>query len=417
MSSPTDPQFAATPPSAPAGSPVPPPPAASYGPPMMPPAGVAPVPPQAPYGQQNPYAQAQQYPPPGYPQQPYRYAQEAYGYVQPPGGPEPQKASAKTGAIVAIGLLVLALVAGAVWYVTRSPQPTTTPSPGTMSSPSQQASAPPSMATSKFAPGPGNTASLRAYLERLKLTCVDEKVSGIVSYICLRHKNVETGVEEAMVYVGGLPDGRLGRITLSVLAEDTGVHAELQKYLLEQFLGDPKKVASTLEVFATGTADRYADASAGGLSLLGVPSGSMVLSVDDWVPASLVAPTIGFTRTQLAAALSGYSCETSGATRICKKTSGDLAYTVTLYTSGDALRMVRFWAEGPGSDAAAHAEIARIVGPLDARLAADMAALKDADKDGYSFSGSILIDYYRESGEASGMYIGLPCWTDQHPFC
>lgn len=441
MSSPTDPQFAPTPPTAPA-TPASPNDPSGYRPasgwtsadaqpsagaprpsdstPTAPPPYGAPVapttnspmfaPPQA-----SPW-QTPQY---GPPQQPYGSAQPPYGYaaIPPTGGQPAQKKSAKTGVVVVVGLVMLALIAGAIWYATRSSQPAPIPTTSSGASVVPSVSATPSPAPAKFAPGPGTTSSVRHYLEGLNYQCVDEQTTGIVSYVCLLR-----GEPESTIYVAGLPDGHLGRIAASVSDEDDRTHIAVQKYLLEQFIGDSKRVASTLDLFAKGTLKRYADASIGDLSLAGAPNGSMVAYVDRWLPTSLANPKIGFVQGQLTAALHGYSCEPADSGETCTKQVGDLTYSVAFNVQSGDLTMVKLWASGPGSEAAFHTEATRILESLSPDLAKEIAALREKDRDGYAFVGGLMLDYYRNvevasGGKASGVYIRTSCWAGQQSWC
>lgn len=343
-------------------------------------------------------------------------------YPMPPN--DPKKASGRTAMIVLVAWVVVALVAATAWYLLKpkaEPVPkVTVPSAGASSS------APAPSPTNPVAPGAGRVDDIVAYVEDEDFTCAKEETTTISSYVCLGFIKGD----EYRVYVGGQPTGELGRVALYSSADtETAAAKSMRSYLMGEFFGSDSMAADASEKIYEGTPETYESYEKDGITAWGASNGSIILIVDDWVPADVSDVSLGIDETVLEAKLaaSGYKCDENGHSVECDRDEGANSFKVVYRTNSGEVVRVGMWAYVPKSagEGTSDDEFASEFPPM-MSVFEEGAEIRDeiekfGDDEGYAYTGSILVDYYNDNeGDSdyfTGAVVSQSCWTDNVSWC
>lgn len=364
---------------------------------------------------------------------PNAWTQPAPGYQAPYQGqfaqPGPRKASAKVGVFVVVGLVVAALIAGAIWFTTRpdvtpvpSPSPSDTPPPVTET---------PANSDLPAAPGSGTVSGVIDHLKGLGYGCEAEPVEAILSYICLVRTGIAADAENT-VYVAGHPSGALGRVSLSYVGDSNSATAlDVRDYLLSEFLGNSSDVEQVIDELEAGSKTDFAYFAMAGMEFWGASNGSVIAAVEGWLPPELSRPELTADADQFTSHLEdlGYDCESDSGRHTCTRSSDGLDYSVRYRVRAGEVIWLTLWASAPGSlesnDSSASelsAEAASVFSTFEDGGANYLAALDSfGSSDGYTFVGSVMVDYYRDieqnSAVETGIYLYPSCWSDELSWC
>ena len=374
----------------------------------------------------------------GYPQQTGQpgYGQPAYGqpaYGQPAGYPpagtgyqppaQPPKKKSNLTPLIAggVGLALIAAVTTGVLLSRDNGQSVQTTSPSTTE-------VAPSPTTTVKAPGPGDYDSILTYLKDEDFSCTDEGTDGIQSSICTHFDTAPFMI----AYIGATESGGLGRVSLEVQEEARASASKaISNYLIKQFATTEQAEGITTKIATAAHPGYSKDDKSGDVRYRGNSRGSVVLWVEDWVPADLKPSVIEVTDAERDTIISdnGYKCEASGALQTCNKTVDDILYQLVYEPAEgqDGLSRLSVRASSAKAGLARPAfqeEAKKIFGELpdgQGDLITEWMGKQDAKAGGMEFVDGKIIDYYPRSSvsgnEAGSIYVWASCWTGTRTQC
>lgn len=346
------------------------------------------------------------------------------------GGPEasapsqpPARRTGRLVALIAIPVALVLAVVGFVWARGRS-APVAAPTLTNSAAPSASRSGQASATEPPKAPGPATTQSVLAYLKSNKFVCSDEGDQEVVSKFCTHFESAPA----MAAYVGGRPDGSLGRLSLDVqMITPTAASAATSTWFIEQFVGDAAAASAITADIATGTDKKWATGTQGTVSYRGNSSGSVVLSVEDWYPADLEATVIATPVAQLSEYVisKGYACAPGDqpGSQKCQRAANGYTF-VTLMIPDDsrdntAYASVRVERAEPSADLATvvRNEAEMLLNGLGTQAKPWRAFIDASDQTvgDTQFIDGMLVDWL-PGGEAEAtsgaLYLQPPCWRD-----
>lgn len=352
------------------------------------------------------------------------YGQPPTGYPPVPGGyqpqPQPPRKKSNLTPLIAggVGLALIAAVTTGV-LLSRDDNQGSLPTP-----PSTTASPTPTVK----APGPGDYDTTMAYLKDEDFTCSDEKSEGIKSSICTHFDTAPFMI----AYVGATETGGLGRVSLEVQEEARASTSKaISDYLIKQFATTEQASDITTKI-ATAAAPGYSkDDKSGDVRYRGNNRGSVVLWIEDWVPADLKPSVVEVTDAERDKIIAdnGYKCEASGALQSCNKSVADVSYQLVYEPAEgqDGLSRLSLRASSTKTGIARPAfqeEAKKVFGALpdgQGTLITDWMGKQDAKAGGMEFVDGKIIDYYPRStvsgNEAGSIYVWASCWTGTRTQC
>lgn len=375
---------------------------------------------------------------PGYPQQPTTpgYGQQTGqqpGYQQPVTGyqaaantgyqpqPEPPKKKSNLTPLIAggVGLALIAAIATGALLSRRN----NSAGPETSTSQTTQTPTP----TVK-APGPGTYDGVMQYLKDEDFSCTDEKTEGIKSSICTHFDTAPFMI----AYVGATEAGGLGRVSLEVQEEARASTSKaISDHLIKQF-ATTDQISDITAKIATATAPGYTkDDKTGDVRFRGNSRGSVVLWIEDWVPADLQPTVVTINDEQLGKIIGDgrYNCESNGALQTCTRTAEDITYQLVYQKAegqtGLSRLSLRVWSPTAGIARPAFQEEAKkLFGALpdgQGDPITDWMTQQDEKAGGMEFVDGKIVDYYPRStvsgSEAGAIYIWASCWTGTRDQC
>ncbi|MBO1032261.1 hypothetical protein IPV09_13020, partial [Tessaracoccus sp. SD287] len=267
-----------------------------------------------------------------------------------------------------------------------------------------------------------------AYLKDEDFTCSDEKSEGIKSSICTHFDTAPFMI----AYVGATETGGLGRVSLEVQEEARASTSKaISDYLIKQFATTEQASDITTKI-ATAAAPGYSkDDKSGDVRYRGNNRGSVVLWIEDWVPADLKPSVVEVTDAERDKIIAdnGYKCEASGALQSCNKSVADVAYQLVYEPAEgqDGLSRLSLRASSTKTGIARPAfqeEAKKVFGALpdgQGTLITDWMGKQDAKAGGMEFVDGKIIDYYPRStvsgNEAGSIYVWASCWTGTRTQC
>lgn len=273
------------------------------------------------------------------------------------------------------------------------------------------------------APGTGTLTTVRAQLKSAGFACSDEGQTAIVSLICTRYDKAPA----MMVYVGGHPDGSLGRLSLDRQggAEASQEPQKLQQFLINQFVQNAAVRQQIDQSVRKGTGDMYNGDTIGGVSVRGAADGSIVLSVDGWVGSDVETALLHPTSSDLPSALQklGYACSDAECTR--RGSSGEqlsLRYSSDLSGDLDYLRIRVEATSKKAAQAAIESEQRRVLAMFREGAGVMSWLGKQTLASGASgFAEGLYVDYYPaskpEANYVAALLVGESCWRDRFESC
>lgn len=277
--------------------------------------------------------------------------------------------------------------------------------------------------------GPGTVEGIRAHAEDLGFQCEDEGQTQFSSVVCFDYEVASP----AKLYIGGQTGGRPERLALDIQTDpgeprDTD-RLRLQRWLVEQYLGDPDDRARVREMLAAATGADPTRTIVRDVSVSGLADGSVIMSSFDWLPVDARSAVLTGDPAGLRPRLmdQGWACDpVSGGSLTCEAAEGDVDFSLYLEGSPDGTRTLYVEAMTPPGSQVNAAFLGRtddVLGlfPLEAPAIHTWLDAHDQPSGATGYADGLFLDYYPSQDEDrhtfAGLYVTPPCWTGQDETC